>query len=235
MAAAREMQRRATLPIPPRQESGGRKQDTGNQSSGNYSSGNYSSGNQSSGNRNSWDAPPRFQQARPPHAPQPLPQPSYQHFQAQPLHHRMPSQQARQNASYGRSRPQMEYPPQGHNSWQKPGGTQQAQQFQRHDPNSRNAHREEPQNRNREAPPAGMPPSSPAALSELFSLLGGLGGLGGGAPGPSPMQSAFENVPPGGEGAAEGVDSILMMVLLLLLRKENADQGLLLALMYIML
>jgi len=43
------------------------------------------------------------------------------------------------------------------------------------------------------------------------------------------MQAAFESM------SGDGMDAILMMVLLLLLRKENADQGLLLALMYIML
>lgn len=60
-------------------------------------------------------------------------------------------------------------------------------------------------------------------------MLGGLGEFGGAAPEASPMHAAFEGV------SGDGMDSILMMVILLLLSKENADQGLLMALMYIML
>ena len=205
MAAAREMQRRATLPIPPRQEADP------------FARGGM---DRNQGIRNSWGMPE-----------QPPPRPSFQqahqhvkvsqHVQSmpqQPLHHRTPSQQARQNASYGRIRPQIHDPPPRKSNWQKPGRPQQ--QPHQHGPKSGNAYREEPA--------AAMPP-----LADIFSILGG---LGGGAPESPPTQSAFEGIPSGDEGTPfEGVDSILMMVLLLLLRKENADQGLLLALMYIML
>lgn len=211
MAAARDMQRRAALP---RQES---RQESGNREQG-------------TGKRNSWGPQQQFQFYAPPYSPPPPPPPpprsSFQQFQ--PLHHRRPSQQARQNASYGRIRPQMHDPPQ--NIWQNPSPHQSGTSHQRSGFQQR---RKGPTKSRSVQEPPPSPPTMPP-LSELFSMLGGLGGLGslgsaGNAPEPPPMQAAFESM------SGDGMDAILMMVLLLLLRKENADQGLLLALMYIML
>ena len=159
-AAARDMQRRATLPMPPvrSQGSGFRVQE----------------------------------ERRPP----------------EPLHHRSPSQQARQYASYGRMQPQMR-----RQEWQQP----------------RNQGRGQPQQRQAKPPPPAPPPPPAAAsmppLADLLGLLGGLGGLGG-----APKQESPESE----LGANGSMDSIMMILLLFLLQKENADQGLLLALMYIM-
>ena len=71
-----------------------------------------------------------------------------------------------------------------------------------------------------------MPP-----LADLLGMLGGLGGLGGAA---SSKQEPGESFEPGKGAESGGMDSIMMLLLLFLLQKENADQGLLLALMYIM-
>jgi len=202
-AAARDMQRRATLPMPPvrSQESGFRSQ----------------------GERRQQEA------ARP----------SFR--QPEPLHHRSPSQQARQVASYGRMQPQMR-----RQEWQAPPKHQEARdRSQFHQPQSR--HREHSQYRSqphyqenprfREPPPPPPPPPAANAMppfADLLRMLGGLGSLGGAA---SPKQEspesefgAFES----NEAGQGSMDSIMMLLLLLLLQKENADQGLLLALMYIM-
>gem|GEM_PF-2753581 len=212
MAAAREMQRRATLPAPPVQ-----KQQRA---------------------RAPWSAshlPGSPQQSRtssPPHKSPLPPEPPRSDFQ--PLHHRRPSQQARQNASYGRIRPQENRPPPPRqNGWQAPPHAKQHGPQRQQPPPSRQspppknrAHREEPH------PPPTPPPPAMPPFSELFSMLGGFGNMGGkGAPEPSPAgHTSFETAPLGDDS----LDSIMMMVLLLLLKKENADQGLMMALMYIM-
>ena len=59
-------------------------------------------------------------------------------------------------------------------------------------------------------------------LAELFAMFGGMGGAGNHS---APCEDG------GDEG---GMDSILVILLMFLLKKESADQGLLLALMYIM-
>jgi len=191
-AAARDMQRRATLPMPPRQI-----QD-----------------------------PPRPQFRQP-----------------EPLHHKSPSQQARQAASYGRMQPQMrrqewQAPPQTAKRPQPQSQPQPRETYHRHQrqPQRQNHYQEDPRFRE----PPSPPPPPPAAntmppLADLLGMLGGLGGLGGTAAQESPAapESAFGDFAPeaGKEG---GMDSILMLLLLFLLQKESADQGLLLALMYIM-
>jgi len=187
-AAARDMQRRATLPMPPRQ----------------------------------MQAPPRFRQP-------------------EPLHHKSPSQQARQVASYGRMQPQMR-----RQEWQAPPQTAKRPQPQSQPRET--YHRREPpqysgqphyQSDPRFREPSPPPPPPPAAsamppLAELLGMLDGLGSLGGAAhpkqESPESEFGAFEST----EAGQGSMDSIMILLLLFLLQKENADQGLLLALMYIM-
>ncbi|MCL1952485.1 MAG: hypothetical protein FWF60_06615, partial [Oscillospiraceae bacterium] len=84
-AAARDMQRRATLPMPP-------------------------AGSQGSGGRGQGERRPQ-EPARPQFRP------------PEPLHHKSPSQQARQYASYGRMQPQLH-----RQEWQQPpAATKKAQ------------------------------------------------------------------------------------------------------------
>ena len=208
MAAAREMQRRATLPVPPaapvavRPPVPEQKRKRA---------------------RVAWGTP----QQPPP------PEPS---GFVQPLHHHRPSQQARQTASYGRIRPQANrQPPQ--NGWQAPPrqhtqrfepprGAKQNRQGQHCRPTQQSP---PPKNRAYQETPPSPPATAMPPLSELFSMLGGFENMSGrGAP--KPPETAFESAPPGDDS----LDSILMMVLLLLLKKENANQGLMMALMYIM-
>ena len=62
-----------------------------------------------------------------------------------------------------------------------------------------------------------------ASLAELFSLFGGMGG--------------GSKTPPHNCESCEGggsMDSVLVVLLMFLLQKEKADQGLMMALMYIM-
>ena len=82
-------------------------------------------------------------------------------------------------------------------------------------------------------PPKPGPPPPPASppLSDLFRLFGNLGG-GNAANQQAPPQA--HTAPPGDAPAGDGMDSILPLLLMLLLKKENADQGLLMALMYIL-
>ena len=185
-AAARDMQRRATLPMPPRQ----RQEARG----------------------------PRQEESRP----------AYR--QPEPLHHRSPSQQARQYASYGRMQPQLR-----RQEWQQPASRQAAGERQQGRGQPRQ-HQAKPPPRHQEPPPPPPPPPAAASmppLADLLGMLGGLGGFGGAAQKKENPESVFGAFAPqeGGEG---GMDSILMLLLLFLLQKESADQGLLLALMYIM-
>ena len=197
-AAARDMQRRATLPMQPTQrpEARGKRQD---------------------------------QQFR----------------QPEPLHHKSPSQQARQAASYGRTQPQMR-----RQQWQQPVRNQDARGKKQEQNRSQPKHREQPpyggqsrhsgqphyQNdpRFREPPPPPPATNAMPPLADLLGMLGGLGGLGGAAsPKQESPESAFGAFEPS-EAGQGGMDSIMVLLLLFLLQKENADQGLLLALMYIM-
>ena len=198
-AAARDMQRRATLPMPPRQTQDNR---------------------------------PSFRQS-------------------EPLHHKSPTQQARQAASYGRMQPQMR-----RQEWQAPPGNQgtrgkrsepkpqfhQPQSRQRGQPQHRDQpqYQEDPRFREPPSPPPPPPTNAMPPLADLLGMLGGLGNLGGpgrfgdaaAQEGPAGPESVFGA---GGEGnESGGMDSIMILLLLFLLQKENADQGLLLALMYIM-
>ena len=216
MAAARDMQRRATLPTPRREPAQSRRPT-----------------------KTPWGMGAAG--APPPRGAGPF-------DPAAELHHSKPSQQARQNASYGRIRPQggaprpQRPPPQEQKPWnahrppnaQKPGNGQRPQneprqttrgsQHQRGAPDQRSGPQRQDQRR---APNTaggfGMPP-----ISELFAMFGNMGG-GPSAPEPPPPMPEFDTV------ADESMDFVLMMALLLLLKKENADQGLLLALMYIIL
>ncbi|MDR3313213.1 MAG: hypothetical protein LBS96_02005 [Oscillospiraceae bacterium] len=162
--AARDMQRRATLPAPPRQA-----------------------------------APPQ----RPPQQFPPQQHGRPESHRPDGLHHPCPGQQARYNASYGRTQPPI-----------------RRQQYA--------------------PPPPKQAPHTNAGqkaqpIGDLFRLFGGLGGNAkpGAAAGASPLGDFFAGKQEG-EEAEEGMDSLLIMVLLLLLKQESADQGLLLALMYIM-
>lgn len=176
--AAREMQRRATLPVPPKPQ---QKQFQPP------------------------PPPPRFQQPKyqytPPTPPTPPPPPQ----RPECIRHPCPGQQARRDASYDRTQPPI----------------------RRHSGNER----------------AGPPPPPPKQtaqpnMADIFKLFSGLGGSGGSqndnnAAKGTPLGDFFADKSEG-EGVSEGMDSLLIMVMLLLLRQENADQGLLLALMYIM-
>ena len=201
-AAARDMQRRATLPMPP-----ARNQELGPPHRAYGAAG----------------TPDRRQEARSQRQEESRPQ----FRQPEPLHHKSPSQQARQYASYGRMQPQMR-----RQEWQPPKAAQKPP------PRPAPPRNKEPPRR-QEAPQYQEPPPPPASpmppLADLLGMLGGLGGLGGAA---SPKQEAasedvFGAFAPG-EGGEGGMDSIMMLLLLFLLQKESADQGLLLALMYIM-
>jgi len=74
------------------------------------------------------------------------------------------------------------------------------------------------------SPPVQTPPFAPG-LSELFTLFGGMGG--GNKTPPHNCESC---------DSADGgsMDSVLVILLMFLLQKEKADQGLMMALMYIM-
>jgi len=76
-------------------------------------------------------------------------------------------------------------------------------------------------------PPPSPPPPSPApGLSELFTLFGGMGGGSN-----TPPQNCESCEGKDGDGS---MDSVLVILLMFLLQKEKADQGLMMALMYIM-
>ena len=219
MAAAREMQRRATLPAPPVAQANSSAEPNRQRASA------------------PWGVPQQSRSSSLPHMPLPPPEsslPEFQQFQSQPLHHHRPSQQARQNATYGRSRPQAARSPHRQNEWQPPAH-QHTRRFEQRGAKRNQQPRQPPRQSPpkcktyHEPPPSASPPPPMPPLSELFSMLGGFGNMGGtGAPKSQP--DAFETAQPGDES----MDSILTMVLLLLLRKENADQGLMMALMYIM-
>ncbi len=202
-SAARDMQRRATLPMPSQgsirnQEMGIRNQDAG-----------YTEKRQSG-----WDKRPAFYDP-----PKPAARP-------EPLHHKPPSQKARQNASYSRTQPPI------HNQeWQQP---KPAQQQRRQEPqrNKDPHHRQQQPPRYQEPPPPSPPPPPQNNMPPLGDILSLLSGFGAKAQ-PKQQSNAFE--PCESNDAAEGgMDSIMMILLLFLLQKENADQGLLMALMYIM-
>ncbi len=72
------------------------------------------------------------------------------------------------------------------------------------------------------------------SMQDIFRLLSGLGGGGKkNTADNTPLEDFFTDKQEG-EGKQEGMDSLLIMVMLMLLKQESADQGLLLALMYIM-
>lgn len=203
-AAARDMQRRATLPV---QDAGSRKQE---------------------GRRKQGTQETPWQSAKPAAAAK---QEAPVFLPPEPLHHKSPSQQARQQASYGRMRPQLR-----RQDWQPPPQVKRSHQ---HRPPAAAAPKPKPSPNPNPKPSQKQPPpaaSSMPPLADLLSLLRGTGAAGQAQP---PKQDfnlggMFEAFSPGDSGSESSADSILMMLLLMLLQKENADQGLLLALLYIM-
>ncbi|MDR1927446.1 MAG: hypothetical protein LBQ33_02260 [Oscillospiraceae bacterium] len=138
----------------------------------------------------------------------------------QGMHHQVPSQQARQRACYGRT--QSGGSGSRQDPWQRPQpGWENRRQCNSGQPGGQNRQQK------REAPPS-MP-----SMPQLFELFGKLGG-GAAQEKSDPIRDAFSHMGSGSAPTEESMDSMLIMMLLLMLRQENADQGLLLALMYIM-
>ncbi|MCL2107066.1 MAG: hypothetical protein FWH26_08440 [Oscillospiraceae bacterium] len=144
------------------------------------------------------------------------------------LHHACPSQQARHQASYGRTQPPLRNQESGF-AWREadtgagataggPAKRNQAAQSQ----NRQKA------NENRQSAP-------PPMIPDMLRILGQLGGTASKtAKPPNEPASGIFSALPEAEPSEAGMDLLLVIMMLLMLQQENADQGLLLALMYIM-
>jgi hypothetical protein len=138
------------------------------------------------------------------------------------MHHQRPSQQARLAAAYGRTQSAW-FPP-------KPAAQPQKPPSRRTQAQRGNPPPSQPQSPLRgtehQPKPASPPLPDIGALFERFTKQ---------TPPPEsdPLRGIFAQLPEGAP-SEEGMDSILVMLLLFLLRSEGADQPLLLALMYIM-
>jgi len=181
VAAARDMQRRATLPVPRQaaaQAAGDRRQGAGEQ--------------------------PWFRQA----PPQPKPSPKQPPRRPEGMHHPRPEG--------------MHHP--------RPGRRKEPPGYTPFKPVAPPPPPPPPPEASHTPPPSGIP--SPP-LSQLFQLFGNLGGGATGKQEPHASQEPPASAP-GEPPQGDGMDSILTLLLLFLLKKENADQGLLMALMYIL-
>jgi len=121
-------------------------------------------------------------------------------------------------------RPQFKNP--GQAGRQQPPNRSQRPSF--HNQGRRRQNQAPPPHRKQQAfhaPPPSPPPPPAPGLADLFAMFGNMGGKAG------KSADCSHSREPSNEG---GMDSILVILLMFLLQKEGADQGLMMALMYIM-